>query len=96
MVLALIDAAGERVDLVVVLNNVAFGGLYFAIGVFTGRLQRDIDALDEQPPPPADGDVELSHIEPDSAEVFEPSPVETANPMRSTDERRPEPETTEV
>ena len=39
---------------------------------------------------------ELTHIEPDSAEVFEPSPVETANPMRSTDERRPEPETTEV
>ena len=91
LLLALIDAAGERVDLVVVLNNVAFGGLYFAIGIFTGRLQRDIDALDEQPPPPADGDVELSHIEPDSAEVFEPSPVETANPMRST-----EPETTEV
>ena len=57
------------------------------------QLQRDIDALDEQPPPPADGDVELSHIEPDSAEVFEPS---TENPMRSTDERRPEPETTEV
>ena len=77
----------------VVLNNAAFGGLYFAIGIFTGRLQRDIDALDEQPPPPADGDVELSHIEPDSAEVFEPS---TENPMRSTDERRPEPETTEV
>ena len=93
LLLALIDAAGERVNLVVVLNNAAFGGLYFAIGIFTGRLQRDIDALDEQPPPPADGDVELSHIEPDSAEVFEPS---TENPMRSTDERRPEPETTEV
>ena len=45
LLLALIDAAGERVNLVVVLNNAAFGGLYFAIGIFTGRLQRDIDAL---------------------------------------------------
>jgi len=52
-----------------------------------------LEAVDWRPPPPADGDVELSHIEPDSAEVFEPS---TENPMRRTDEGRPEPETTEV
>lgn len=95
LLLALVDAAGEKINLVVVLNNVAFGGLYFAIGMYTARLQSDIDALEEQPPPPVDdGDgVELSHIEPDSAEVFEPPA--TANPMR-----RPGletlPETTEV
>ena len=51
LLLALIDAAGERVNLVVVLNNAAFGGLYFAIGIFTGRLQRDIDVWRRAPPP---------------------------------------------
>ena len=53
----LVTAAGENVDVVGVLLNVAFGGLYATTGYYARQLQREVDLL-PRPEAPDDG-VEL-------------------------------------
>jgi len=90
LLLALVGSAGEHLDVVGVLLNVAFGFLYGTIAIFALRLQRDVDALDSDAPAPratGDGDdeagvIELSDFpEPDSADVFEPDSDAIENPV---------------